>query len=186
MTFSARQISAGEWDVVTDLDPTTVSMLATEIFRMWVEFALGKQELGGKVLMYPTGKYAASLQYKKTGVARVAIIADESIAPEAAFLEFGHGAIDLKKHLVPGRSYPMHRGEPGHYGSAGYGAPTRPTGRKNPKMWATVRRRGFSGFARVPTQITAENADSWIIPPMPAYRATAALVELLRQRVEKL
>ena len=33
MTFSAREISAGEWDVVTDLDPTTVSMLATEVFR---------------------------------------------------------------------------------------------------------------------------------------------------------
>lgn len=184
--IQTRQIAPGEWDVVTDLDPDTVSILATEVFSMWMEFALGNMALGGKILMHPTGKYAASLQYKKTGVARVSIAANESIAPEAAFLEFGHGAIDLKKILVPGRSYPMHRGEPGHYGSAGYGAPTRPTGRRNPKMWAVSRSRGFSGYARVPTKITAENADSWIIPPMAAYRATSFLTELLRKRVENL
>jgi len=176
--------SPGVYDVMTDLDPQSVSEVGKEIFKAWVDFAMGKTDLGGKRLMHPTGRYASAIQFKKLGVAKVAIIVDSNLAPEANILEEGHKAIDLKQLLTAGRSYPMHRGAAGAYGSAGYGAPSLGSGKRGAKMWAAARGQGFSGYARVPTKITAENADSWIIPAMPAYRPAAHLIDLLRQKVD--
>ena len=99
------------------------------------------------------------------------------------FLEEGHVEVDLKKKLVAGRAYPMHRGEPGAYGSQGYGSPilSRSKGDRRRNIWAEPRAKGASGIARVPTEITAENARSWIIPPMPAYSPAKNLVDLLKR-----
>ena len=183
--ISAHENAPGEWTVDTDLDPETVTAVGLEIFKAWVDFAMGKSDLGGKRIMHPTGRYASAIQFKKTGIARVAIIVNETTAPEAGILETGHKAIDLKQiAALQGRSLPMHRGQKGSYGSAGYGPPALGGGKRGAKMWAKSRAQGFTGFARVPTHITAENADSWIIPPMAAYSPSGFLVDMLRSRVE--
>ena len=160
--------------VRTTLDPTTVNRIGLEIFAKWVEFARGMTTLGGRKLVYPTGRYASSIRFEKTGEASVAIIADEEIAPEALFLETGHGPIDLKTKLQHGRAYPMHRPRGVTPGTSlrRVGA-----GPAKPAMWADVRSAGSSGFASIGPN---SPADSWIIPPMPAYAPAAALAAMAR------
>ena len=150
--------------VKTNLPPDKVNAIGIEIFARWLEFALGGSVLLGKQLIYPTGRYAASLSYRREGESTVAIYADEHVAPEAAVIEFGHGPVDLKTRLQPG-VYPMHR-----YTGVMPGISLRRIGSGPPSfrasMWADVRRSEFSGFA---TLGRSSPADSWVIPAMPAY-----------------
>jgi hypothetical protein len=99
-----------EYVVVTDLSPEAVNAIGMEIFKQWVEFASGNRVADGKYLLHPTGRYARAIHYQREGEATVAIVADESVAPEAHVLETGHQAVDLKQKLTKGRRYPMHRG----------------------------------------------------------------------------
>lgn len=167
------------FDVMTDLEPEYLSEAAIAVFQMWVEFALGQTELNGHKIENPTGRYASSISMRAYGERRIAIISNSKIAPEADILETGHPAIDLKKRLTPGRVYPMHRGSGfthvGGGGRAGY--------RGTRKMWAKARSAGAAGFATVPTHITPENADSWIIPEMPAYSPARLLATLAREHL---
>lgn len=171
------------YDVMTDMDPQTVTAVSREIYRRWVDFALGRSKLGINTLMHPTGRYASSIQFKRWSATKISVFTDDNLAPEAEILEHGHGPIDLKKKLQPGKAYPMHRGREGQFGSAGYGKPVlnRTVAGRMKNIWARPRARGFTGFARVPTKITAANATSWIIPRMPAYAPAQYLVDLIRQ-----
>ena len=158
--------------VKTDLDPAALNRIGLEIFAMWLDFAMGNKVLGGRRLVYPTGRYAASLHFRQVGEAAVAIIADEDIAPEAAVLESGHGPVDLKTKLQQGRAYPMHRPVggnrvPGGLRRVGSGPP----GLK-PRMWAEIRSREASGFASIGPN---SPPGSWIIPAMPAYSPALVL-----------
>jgi hypothetical protein len=151
-------------------------------FELWLAFALGQASLGGNRIIHPTGRYAASLHYKKFGFSKVAIIADERYAPEARILETGHAAVDLLTKLQPGRAYPMHRW-------GGWKAPiTTPLSRRRGKrLWAVARAQSESGFARVPKtrraakMNTSGTAAEWIIPAMPAYAPGRILRNLLEQ-----
>lgn len=160
--------------VRTNLPPEQVNRVGLEIFAKWVEFARGMTTLGGRRLVYPTGRYASSIRFEKTGEASVAIIADEEIAPEALFLETGHGPIDLKTKLQHGRAYPMHRPLGGTPGTT-----LRRTGAgpAKPSMWAEVRAAGSSGFASIGPN---SPADSWIIPAMAAYNPASFLASMAR------
>lgn len=173
--------------VRTDLDPAGVTRVATEIFAMWLDFALGKGALNGKKIHYPSGKYAASIQFKQIGVSTIAIVADETVAPEALWLEIGHRAYDMKQTVgAIGRRVPLHRvpGGPVHANLTGglrrLGAPygsVKPGVR--PSMWAEVRGGEFSGFASIGPNSAP---DSWIIPAMPAY-APAHTLAAIAQRM---
>jgi hypothetical protein len=169
-------INAGPmvYDIMTDLPPDQLYELGIKVFRLWMEWALGKPVFPIPTLRNPTGRYASSLKFQRQGVRRVAIIAEDSFAPEVGILETGHEEVDLKKKLVPGRTYPMHRGTSGAI-SVGRGARSR-------SIWASAMRAGFNGFATVPSKITAENAGSWIIPAMPAYSPGRILAELIANR----
>lgn len=165
------------YDVMTDLPPDQLYETGIKVFRLWMEWALGKPLFPIKQLEHPTGRYASALSFRREGVRRIAIIADESFAPEVGILETGHGPVDLKKKLVPGRTYPMHRGTSGAI-SVGRGPRSR-------SIWASARRAGFNGYATVPSKITAENSGSWIIPAMPAYSPARILAELIANRYGK-
>lgn len=171
-------------EIKTDLPPERIDQIGLAIYEAWVNFALGKTSLGGHRLLHPTGRYAASISFKRTGSASVAIMADESIAPEALTLEVGHGAIDFKTRF-PGRTFPMHRGEEGVYGGHGFAPPFRSL---RPSIWAQVRDRGKTGFATVPTREgivkRPELGRSWIIPAMPAYSPAKHLADLIRNQLK--
>jgi hypothetical protein len=161
------------YDVFTDLSPDEVTEAGYAIMALWIGFAMGKDEIHGFRIKNPTGRYASSIRLEGRGVSRVAVIADEKMAPEAQWLEEGHGAVDLKQKLTGGRVYPMHRGAGAPILNSTFG------GRTN-NVWAAPRAEGFNGFARVPTHITPENANSWIIPAMPAWSPASYLADLLR------
>ena len=171
--------------IKTDLRPVDVTRVGVELFLKWMEFALGRGSLDGKRLVYPTGRYASSLRFEQRDEATVAIVADEAIAPEALWLEVGHGEFDLKKMApsLSGRGIPMHRPlaaavlSPGaamaHFKATGVrriGA-----GPARPSMWAEVRAAGGSGYASFGPD---SDPDSWIIPAMPAYAPAHVLAQI--------
>src|SRR5690348_13237168 len=98
----------------TNLDPKMVNAIGLIVFAKWLDFALGRTMLNGRRLVYPSGRYASSISYRKEGESTVAIVADEGFAPEAGILEQGHGPVDLKTRLQHGRAYPMHRPRTGN------------------------------------------------------------------------
>lgn len=150
-----------------------LSDVGVAIAARWVLFALGKAPLGGHVVAFPTGRYAASIRVEKRSPTHVAVISDEEFAPEARILEEGHRRIDLKRYAsLAGRTLPMHRGA---------GPPVIAGAGSSASVFATARRGGFSGYARVPSRVTSENADSWIIPAMRAWSPAMHLAELARR-----
>lgn len=171
-------VNASEIEIHSDLDPKVVNKIAMYIFGLWIDFALGKIALGGRKIVYPTGRYAASIQYKTEGSAIVGIYADEGIAPEAGILEKGHGPYDLKTRLGPGR-YPIHgfRFGGGQTPVGRVGASGRPTLLKR-FMWTRMRNSTFSGFASIGPN---SDPDSWIVPAMPAYAPAAILARQMEK-----
>jgi hypothetical protein len=171
-------MAAGVTYVVrTNLPPEAVTQIAIAIFIKWVDFALGHSSLGGKRLVYPTGRYAASISFKQENAWTVAIVADEGIAPHASVIEQGHGPIDLKTRLQRGRAYPMHRMVGKTPGTSlrriGSGPPS-----LRSQMWAELRANEASGFASIGPN---SSPDSWIIPPMPAYSPALILAAQAKQ-----
>ena len=165
MSGNVRIVNEGDYYVVmTDLPPDQVNRIGLAIYAKWLEFAYGQASLGGRMIVAPTGRYAASLSFRKVGEFAVGVIADSNVAPEAAILEHGHVAVDLKTKFAQGRPYPMHRntGLPGPSGSRS-------------SMWSKIRTRAFMGFASIGPN---SPADSWIIPAMPAYSPSLALAEM--------
>jgi len=171
------------FSVHTNLPPEQVSRIAIEIFTLWVDFALGKAAIGGKKIIYPTGRYAASINYRIEGQSTIAFWAT---APEAGILELGHASIDLKQKLRPGH-YRMHRPPGATPGTSlrriGAGpAPSLAAARgskivQRATMWAEMHRSERSGFA---TLSPNSPADSWIIPAMPAYSTAGILAAQAR------
>lgn len=146
------------YDVYTNADPGEISEVSLAIYLEWLEFAEGLGRIGGKRLVHPTGKYAKSLSMSKEGLNHTAIIADEKVAPEALWLEVGHGPVDLKESLTQGRAYPIHRGGglSWHPGSAGH--------YQHPALDMTASAKGqyLVAYARV-------GNTGWVIPAMEAY-----------------
>ncbi len=182
MTALIDMLGPGDYEVQTDLPAWAVSQISLEIFRMWVNFAQGAETLGGRRIMYPTGRYASSIRSQALGVATVAIAADEDVAPEAAWIESGHKPYDMKKALMRGRGYPMHRmpgAGPGGLARTGYTGPI--SSRKT--MWAAARGSEFNGFASIGPNAPA---DSWIIPAMPAYSPALNLAIVAAKMADEL
>lgn len=174
--MATKVSNSPEYEVITDLPPDQLNMVGLEVFRTWMEFALGGMSLDQYRILSPTGRYASSLSFRNLGTNKVAIMADSSVAPEADILETGHDAFDMKKLVqLHGRTFPMHRGFLQNAPIAGRVRPRQSA----KKIWAQVRSSGFNGYATMPTKITPENADSWIIPEMPAYAPAAVLAALV-------
>ena len=186
------------YEIFSDLDPDTLTEVAADVYRLWLEFALGQQELGGKVLMHPSGRYAASLSWKKTGQASIALIADETIAPEAKWIEEGRTAADMKAAMLgkgrtkisaDGHMYrviPIRRDaltprfDLGDIvtSSAGERLPVR-----TQKMWA--RPRWHTNADHFATMTNEPGSSDWVVPAMAPYSPAAILASLLRQEYER-
>lgn len=194
------------YDVQTDLDPLELSELAAETFMHWLRFALGTDELGGKKLKHTSGRYASAISWRRTGVASVAIIADEDAIPEVGSIEYGHSAIDLRSHMLFGGRAKMSK--QGHMYRV---LPLRPDQwralpvlspsmvintlsggrlrRAVGRMWAQPRpyidrgagfgRGGRSG--RLVTMSSRPGASQWIVPAFSPYAPAKFLADSLRE-----
>jgi hypothetical protein len=179
--------------VYTDLDPSALTEVAMETYRLWLAFALGNGEIGGKTLAYPSGRYAASISWKKEGAAHIAIIADETIAPEAKWIEEGRAQVDMKAAMLGKgntrtsssgsryRAIPIRRNAvPPKFdvgdivtSNAGERLPVRTA-----RMWSKPRQRvNLDHFA---TMSDAPGSSPWVVPAMAAYSPAAILADLIR------
>lgn len=165
--------------VRTNLPPEGVTSIGVDIFLMWLSFAMGEDSLAGKRLHYPSGRYAASISIRQVDAVTVAIVADESIAPEAAILETGHRSFDMKTVAsLQGRAIPMHRPVGGTEGAPGLRRRGAGPASLRPRMWAELRRAEGSGFASFGPN---SPAGSWIIPAMSAYSPGLTLATMARK-----
>ncbi|MDD2878480.1 MAG: hypothetical protein PHZ23_14775 [Acidiphilium sp.] len=169
-------------DVYTDLPPDKLNAVGMEVFRLWVDFALGRGSVNGRTLLHPTGRYASSIQFRREGVSKIAIFADASIAPEALVLEKGHGKIDLKNILTHGKPYKMHGQRTGlespRRRMVHAGPEARPrTKAGGAKLYANARSVNSTGYAQIGKD---SPPDSWIIPPMRAYAPAAYFAKMLQ------
>lgn len=190
------------YDVFTDLDPQQLTQVAVETYYKWLQFAVGDAEIGGKKLKHPTGRYAASLSWKKTGVAKVAIIADESVAEEVGILESpdGRGAYSMKDKMLVMGLPGVHMS---HDGFLYRRIPLRPD-QWAPKpsitadilisdsngerlrgsigrMWARARPH-VDANSRIRTMSSRLGSPRWVIPTMPVYAPGAILAAELKQK----
>jgi hypothetical protein len=182
------------YDVYTDLDPDALTEVAMETYRRWLSFALGQDEIGGKILSHPSGRYAASISWKKVGAAQIAIISDETVAPEAKWIEEGKAQADMKAAMLGKgntrisssghryRTIPIRRNAvPPKFdvgeivtSNAGERLPVRTS-----RMWSKPRWRvNPDHFA---TMSDAPGSSPWVVPAMPAYSPAAILAALIRQ-----
>lgn len=190
--------------ISTDAVPEYLNAVSVEIFRLWREFALGSRHLGGRKLLYPTGRYASSISMVRRGsrvttvrqgrefhtrmITSIAIVANEQAAPEAAILETGHKGIDMLQHLAPDTYYPMHRSGPVpasvRQGAASF--PRDPSQRRRVRqIWSQIRETRATGRAKTPLDPsmrgpmnTSHTGPAWYIPPMPMYEPAHILAEL--------
>ena len=183
------------YEVKTNLDPETLTEVAIQTYMQWLAFALGKADIGGRTLAHPSGRYAASLSWRKTGEASIAIIADEKIAPEAGWIEEGRTGADMKAAMLAG----------GQVGKDGYryrDVPIRPESTapdfslqnainnasgghlpaKVGRMW-TAAREGTDPGSRFIRMTDKPGSSAWKIPDMPAYSPAASLAALLRSQI---
>lgn len=184
------------YDVYTDLPPDLLTEVAKETFRLWLNFALGQQSALGKKLKNPTGRYAASLSWKMTSPTQVAIVADETIAPEAEWVETGTDGADMKKMLA-GKS------KIGKDGEAYRVVPLRPDNSGGPLKFDMSRIvRGAGKGERLPASVgkmwasprpyidpnsryrtIKASSPGWQVPSMPAYAPALALKQLLENEL---
>jgi hypothetical protein len=172
----STSIYVGDYHVIlTNMPPQEVNRITLAIYQKWLDFALGKTALNGRMIVAPTGRYARSLQVRWEDGIAVGVIADSSIAPEAAMIEHGHAAVDLKTKLSPG-VYPMHRttGLPGRIGGGPNGI--------RAKVWSQIRTRSMTGYASIGPN---SPPNSWIIPPMMAYSPSATLAAMASEMVRR-
>jgi hypothetical protein len=182
------------YSVMTDLDPNALTEVVMETYRRWLSFALGQSEIGGNVLAHPSGRYAASISWKRTGQSEIAIIADESKAPEGDWIERGRSAFSIKAAML-GKGNTKISKQGYRYRFIPLRAfPTKPTfdmnriisnsrGERLPvrsaKLWAKART--DVGSNRGATMSDKPGSRTWIIPPMPAYSPAKILADMLRE-----
>lgn len=177
-------------DVHTNLDPETLTEVVAETYRMWLAFALGQGEIGGKTLAHPSGRYAASISYRKTGAASFAVIADESVAPEALWIEDGRRGANMKDAMLAGgkigkdgcryRDIPIRKDGVAPGFDLGDAVTNGREGRlpaKVGRLWATPRAHTDAG--RYVRMSDAPGSSAWQIPDMPAYSPAAILADLI-------
>jgi hypothetical protein len=193
------------YDVYTDLDPEQLTEVAKETYRQWLSFALGRDSPVGRKLRNPTGRYAASLSWQRTGEARVSIIADETIAPEGKWIETGTEGADMLQMLLSGgkvakdghryRVIPMRSDRWDKLPAFNFNRIVRNKegGEKLPaglfRMWSKPRphiekSRSVAGVKNdspgTRFRTMSEDSPGWMVPPMTMYSPGLILSALLR------
>jgi hypothetical protein len=172
--------------VQTDLDPAALGELAVETYKMWVEFAIGKTAIGGKMLRHPTGNYASHIHQKKTGPNTVEIWADEGKnVPESKIIEDGSSGADLKQKMLS--SPKAHTSEDGYRYRivpikaeiSGDGLEVGITPKGMRKISATTMRAQNAGAKFIVMSDNPKNAP-WKVPPMSPYAPAQLLADLVK------
>jgi len=152
MPAKFREVSPGNYEITTTSSPKDINEVALYFYMQWIAFASGTAAVGGRRIEHPTDRYRSSIKIQR-GQTVVSVVADETIAPHAKWIELGHRPYDMKNSIFMGRRWPMHRGA-----------------------------RKFTGMSPVVPQ-SKKGALGWVIPEMHEYSpariyATLAAKEL--------
>ncbi len=187
--------SVNLYEIQTDMDPNQLTGVALRTYRKWIAFALGRTSLGGHKLRNPTGSYAASIQWRRTGSATIEIFTD---SPVGEMLEHGRPSYSMKSMLGSGNT---------KISKAGYRYRTIPIGQsrvlnnlqtnyamsllrgsdnalmaKAGKMWLTqskVKVTGKAAETKLVTMSDKPGSASWQIPAFRPYAPAKCLADLL-------
>jgi hypothetical protein len=189
------------YKVKTNLDRETVHDLLLDTYTRWVEFALGKNSINGKMLKHPSGKAAAAITAERDAEGYVIGIYFEGT--EASKIEYGHRPVDLKKLMLAGRTSRVinFRDKPasptsivGRGGIRTIRAAIQSGGRPG-LMRVTGPLRFYKNIGRIWAQAAEAHTDrfrtmsnkpgsaKWIIPAMPAFSAMSILRSQLPQKL---
>lgn len=166
-----------------------------ETYRQWLSWSLGGDTIAGaRTLQHPSGRYAASLSWRRTGVASVAIIADEESTPEAKWLEEGTtGYADFKALMLGRHSKTSKDGYkyriipirndgslpensvPNIVETSRGGRLSKPQG----KIWAS---NGPTGAQEFRVMTNKPGSAAWALPPMTPYAPAKILSDLLKKQ----
>jgi len=183
------------------MNPQELTELASETFFAWIKWALGQSSLDGKKLAHPSGRYASAITWKKTGVAKVSVIADEDAIPEVGAIEYGHPAVSLRDSMLFGANVRMSKD-----GYAYRYIPLRPnqwrptpTLQANMAVGSSTGGRLRAGVARMwaqprpwvdknsnfRTMSNRPGSSPWIIPEFHPYAPGKILADILREAFGK-
>ena len=189
-----------DYTVHTNANPQQLGLIAADTYKQWMEFALGHKEIGGKKLMHPSGKYAASISWQRQGTYQVVIVADDTVAPEGKWIEDGISGFSIKQkmlakyskinakgeryRIIPMPPYPD-KDKPNDMlngnSLADFITKYNPNGqrvRRNiARMWGKpIKRTSFR------TMRDGPGAAAWYIPDRPAYAPAKHLADLLKNQ----
>ncbi len=176
------------YEVKTDMNPDMLTGVALRVYRKWVQFALGRTHLGGHILKHPSGKYAASIQWRRTGTATIEIFSE---APIAEMMETGRPSYSMKKMLrkMKGKNayriIPLGGGreQTSMYTAAAMASLSKAEStafRGAGKMWVTPSKYSPSGV-KFRTMSNKPGSASWRIPRFKPYTPVKFLLQLMKQ-----
>lgn len=191
-----RTVSIGSptmhYEVVTNLPADLVNDLLVQTLDDWVQFAQGKQGIGGRTLEHPSGRYASSLSIRQRGSSYTIF----SKSNHADILEAGHRAFSMAKYSS---SYPVNPktgmhvvmlGDEDSKRSPPPMARLRSAGGKGLNVnvvnnKAKVRKSFMSRYGEGPQFRTIdESSPGWKVPRMLAYSPAWHLAQKLKLRVK--
>ena len=169
------------YDIYSNLDKEEAGSLALDKFKKWMEFAMGTQSIGGRMLKRPSGRYASSIRYDDSHPGYIAIYADAGEAPEANYIEDGRqNATDLKEYMLGdnatrAKDGSLYRIIP--IKNEDEVIPTNPVITKTPYgwaggvpfLWANENKMAFSSSNVHFRVMSSKQTGKWIVPPMAAY-----------------
>ena len=191
------------YTIETDLDPEALTELAVETYQKWVSFALGVEEIGGKRIMHPTGRYASALSWKQNGKYSASIIADSDVTLDVDSIEGGTPAHSMKQAML--YSGNVNKSAGGfHYRTVPIkpSVSGRPTKSALTRFWMNLNkskkgysmsRAGLKSYnAPKDTSAVADGSvfrtmsdkpgsSDWVVPAMPAYSPAKTLAGLLEK-----
>ena len=187
--------------VTTNLNSDEVHDLLLNTFQHWVEFAMGLKSINGRMLKFPSGRYAASITADRGPEGNIVAVYIEPSAvgsKEASIIEHGHRPVFLKAKMLHGRPFIRLklRGSPRKRplgaiaggirslrsmsrlgGKTNYMRTTGPM-RFNKRL-ATIWANNYNAKANYDTDwrtmSSKRGTAKWIIPAMPAYSAARLL-----------
>ena len=186
--------SALHYEIITTLPKEIINDLMIETLRDWVDFAQGRESLGGKRLKHPTGRYSRSLSLKQNN----STYKIYSMSGHADVLETGHRAFSLAKYAD---NFPTNRAGY-HFAKLpeeGASSPKPPIARlrnstqgrglnvKVINSLAKVKKSYIGRYGKNPQfRIIEKDSKGWKIPRMLAYSPAWHLAQKLKLRVKTL
>src|SRR5579863_2962603 len=104
-------------EVRTNIDPEFISDNLLEVYKKWVEFAMGIGKLGGRMLKYPSGKLAGALKAetdREGNIVALYVDAESAGSLSSDLLMSGHKGFSIKQKMLQAGKKGVKRSKAGY------------------------------------------------------------------------